>query len=135
MLMPKKTKYRKEQKGKMRGVASRGFSLEFGVFGLKAMTRGMITSRQIEAARKTISHHTKRGGRLWIRIFPAKPVTKKPNETRMGSGKGAVDHYACVVRPGLMLFELGGVTKKVAEDALLTAAYKLPVRTRLVEEE
>lgn len=133
MLMPKKTKYRKEQRGKMRGVATRGSSLSFGEFGLKAETRGYVTSRQLEAARKAIAHFTKRGGRLWIRVFPAKPITKKPAETRMGSGKGAVDHYAVVILPGRVLLELGGVDKKTAEEALLRAAHKFPVRTRFIE--
>lgn len=134
MLMPKKTKYRKMQKGKMNGVATRGTTLDFGEFGLKAEGRGYLTSRQLEAARKTIAHYTKRGGRLWIRVFPAKPITKKPNETRMGSGKGAVDHYAVVIKPGRIILELGGVTKKLAEEALLRAAHKLPIKMRFVEE-
>ncbi|MEK7595907.1 MAG: 50S ribosomal protein L16 [Patescibacteria group bacterium] len=133
MLMPKKTKFRKQQKGRRRGMASKGTNIDFGEFGLKAETRGYVTSRQIEAARKAITHFTKRGGKLWIRIFPAKPITKKPAETRMGSGKGNVDHYVCVVLPGRVLFEMSGVSKKIAEDALLRAAYKLPIKTRFVE--
>ncbi|OGC50469.1 50S ribosomal protein L16 [candidate division WWE3 bacterium RIFCSPHIGHO2_01_FULL_40_23] len=134
MLMPKKTKYRKQQTGKMRGVSGRGNSLEFGEYGLKALGRGYITSRQIEAARKAIAHYTKRGGRLWIRIFPAKPITKKPNETRMGSGKGAVDHYAVLVLPGRVLLEMSGVTKEMAGQALLRASHKLPLKTRFLME-
>jgi len=132
--MPKKTKYRKQQTGKMRGVSGRGNSLEFGEYGLKALGRGYITSRQIEAARKAIAHYTKRGGRLWIRIFPAKPITKKPNETRMGSGKGAVDHYAVLVLPGRVLLEMSGVTKEMAGQALLRASHKLPLKTRFLME-
>ncbi|MBI4091408.1 50S ribosomal protein L16 [candidate division WWE3 bacterium] len=135
MLMPKKTKYRKMHKGKIRGVSIKGSKLDFGDFGLKAQTRGYITSRQIEAARKAITHFTKRGGRLWIRIFPYKPITKKPAETRMGSGKGNVDHYAVPVLPGRIIFEMGGVSKKVAEDALARAAYKLPIKTLFISEE
>src|SRR3989344_3321720 len=134
MLMPKKTKYGKQQTGKMRGVSGRGNSLEFGEYGLKALGRGYITSRQIEAARKAIAHYTKRGGRLWIRIFPAKPITKKPNETRMGSGKGAVDHYAVLVLPGRVLLEMSGVTKEMAGQALLRASHKLPLKTRFLME-
>lgn len=134
MLMPKKTKYRKQQKGRMHGIAIRGSNVDFGEFGLKAQTRGYVTSRQIESARKAISHFTKRGGRLWIRIFPAKPITKKPNETRMGSGKGAVDHYAVAVLPGRILFEMSGVTEEIARQALLRASHKLPIRTKFVME-
>jgi large subunit ribosomal protein L16 len=133
MLMPKKTKYRKQQKGRLRGVASRGNTLAFGEFGLKAMGLGYLTSRQIEAARKAITHFTKRGGRLWIRVFPAKPITKKPAETRMGSGKGNVDHYVATIQPGRVLFEMGGVTEALAMDALQKAAHKLPFRTRFVK--
>ncbi len=135
MLMPKKTKYRKQMTGKMRGISHRGASLDFGSYGLKAEGRGYITSRQIESARKVIAHHTKRGGKLWIRIFPAKPITKKPNETRMGSGKGAVDHYACLVLPGRILMEVDGLSRKLAHDALNKAAYKFPIKVRIVEEE
>lgn len=135
MLMPKKTKFRKQQKGRRHGFATRGTNVDFGEFALKAEGRGYITSRQIEAARKAIMHFTKRGGKLWIRIFPAKPITKKPAETRMGSGKGAVDHYVAVVLPGKVLFELGGLTKTIAEEALTKAAHKLPIKTRFIEGE
>lgn len=133
MLMPKKTKYRKQMKGRRRGMAQRGYMLEFGEFGLKSEGRGYITSRQLEAARKAIMHFTKRGGRLWIRVFPSKPITKKPAETRMGSGKGNVDHYVSVVLPGRVLLEMGGVAKEVAEQALMRASHKLPLRTRFIE--
>lgn len=133
--MPKKTKFRKQQKGRRHGFATRGTNVDFGEFALKAEGRGYITSRQIEAARKAIMHFTKRGGKLWIRIFPAKPITKKPAETRMGSGKGAVDHYVAVVLPGKVLFELGGLTKTIAEEALTKAAHKLPIKTRFIEGE
>ena len=132
MLMPKKTKFRKMQKGRMRGVASKGATLAFGDFGLKAEGMGYLTSRQIESARKAVTHFTKRGGRLWIRVFPSKPITKKPAETRMGSGKGNVDHYVVPVLPGRVLFELGGLTKEVALQALTRAAHKLPFRTRFI---
>lgn len=135
MLMPKKVKYRKQMRGVNKGLAQRGFTLVYGDYALKAVDRGLLTSRQIESARKAISHATKRGGKLWIRIFPDKAVSKKPNETRMGSGKSPTDHYACVIRPGKILFELGGTTKEVAQKAFLTAARKLPIKTRIVMEE
>ena len=133
MLMPKKVKYRKQQRGTNRGLATRGCDVNFGEFGLKAMTRGLITSRQIEAARKAVSHKTKRGGKLWIRIFPDKAVSKKPNETRMGSGKAAPDHFAAVIKPGKILFEIAGVTEEIAIAALKRAADKLPLRTKFVK--
>lgn len=135
MLMPKKVKYRNMQRGNNRGVATRGSEISFGSFGLKAVDRGLISSRQIESARKAISHATKRGGKLWIRIFPDKPISKKPNETRMGSGKSPLDHYAAVIKPGKMIFELEGVTEKLAREAFKTAAYKLPLKTKFVKEE
>jgi large subunit ribosomal protein L16 len=135
MLMPKKVKYRNMQRGNNRGVATRGSAISFGSFGLKAVDRGLISSRQIESARKAISHATKRGGKLWIRIFPDKPISKKPNETRMGSGKSPLDHYAAVIKPGKMIFELEGVTEKLAREAFKTAAYKLPLKTKFVKEE
>lgn len=119
----------------MKGVSSRGTSLDFGEYGLKATSRGLLSSRQIEAARKTIAHHTKRGGRLWIRVFPSKPIVKKPNETRMGSGKAPVDHYAAVILPGRIILEVGGLPKNIAFDALLKASHKFPIRTRIVGEE
>lgn len=133
MLVPKRAKYRKAFRGKRRGVSSRGASVSFGEYGLKAMTVGWVGSRQIEAARKAIMHSIRRGGRLWIRIFPDKPVSKKPPETRMGSGKGDVYEYVAVVRPGRILFEMGGVTKEQAVEALRLAAAKVPIRTKFVE--
>ncbi len=132
MLSPKKRKYRKEFRGKNRGRASQGYSLAFGEYGLKAVSRGWITSRQIEAARKKITFATKRAGKYWIRIFPHKPVTQKPAGVKMGSGKGAIDHYVAVVKPGTILFEIGGVTKDVAEDAFKRAAHKISVKTSIV---
>lgn len=133
MLAPKRAKYRKQFRGKRGGVAIRGSEINFGSFGLKATSCGWVGSRQIEAARKTIMHYLKRGGRLWIRIFPDKPITKKPPETRMGSGKGDVSEYIAVVRPGRIVFELGGVTRDQATEALRLAGAKLPVRTKFVE--
>ncbi|MEK7611206.1 MAG: 50S ribosomal protein L16 [Patescibacteria group bacterium] len=134
MLQPKRAKYRRQMRGIMKGPASRGTSLAFGDYGLKVMENCWLTARQLESARKTISHFTKRGGRLWIRIFPDKPVTKRPPEIRMGGGKGPVDHYAAVVRPGRIIFEIGGVTRIVAEEALLRASQKLPIRTKFIGE-
>lgn len=134
MLLPKKAKYRKQFRGKMKGVAKRGSRLDFGELGLKALEPCWLSSRQIEAARKAIVHQTKRGGKLWIRVFPDKPVTKKPAEVRMGSGKGPVDHYVAVVRPGRIIFELAGVDEKVAIEALERAAQKLPIKTKIVKE-
>lgn len=135
MLMPKKVKYRKQQRGTNKGVATRGFTIAYGEFALKAVDRGLLTSRQIEAARKAVSHATKRGGKLWIRVFPDKAVAKKANETRMGSGKSPTDHYACVIKPGRVIFELGGTTQEVAENALDRARRKLPMKTRFIKEE
>ncbi len=132
MLLPKKTKYRKQMKGRNDGIASRGVEISFGQYGLKAETAERITSRQIEAARRAMTRHVKRGGKIWIRIFPDTPITKKPAEVRMGSGKGAVDHYAAKVRPGRIMFEMDGVTEEVAREAMRLAAHKLPVRTRFV---
>ena len=133
--MPKKTKHRKMQKGRSRTrtVETRGTDVNFGTIGLQALTASRISSRQIEAARKSISHHTKRGGKVWIRIFPDKPITKFPPEVTMGGGKGAVDHYAFQVKPGRMLFELAGVPDDIARRALTMAGHKLPVKTRIVE--
>ena len=133
MLLPKKAKYRKQFRGKMKGVATRGSHLDFGDFGLKALESSWLSSRQIEAARKAIVGRTKRGGKLWIRVSPDKPVTKKPAEVRMGSGKGPVDHYVAVVRPGRIIFELAGVEEKIAVEALERAAAKLPIRTKIVK--
>jgi len=132
MLSPAKVKYRKQQKGRMRGKAYRGSDLAFGDWGLKALTSGWITQRQLEAARIAMTRHIKRGGRIWIRIFPDKPITKKPAETRMGKGKGAPDHWVAVVRPGKILFEMEGVTPKDAAEAMRLASHKLPLRTQFV---
>ena len=132
MLMPKKVKYRKQQRGRMRGLAYRGSSVDFGEFGLKAMACGYITNRQLEAARIAMTRHIKRGGKVWIRIFPDKPVTKKPAEVRMGSGKGAPDGWVCVIRPGKILFEMEGVPLETAQEAFRLAAMKLPIKTKLV---
>lgn len=132
MLMPAKVKYRKQQKGKMRGKAYRGSSLAFGDYGLKATECGWITSRQIEAARVAISRFVKRGGKVWIRIFPDKPITKKPLETRMGKGKGAPEDWVCVIKPGRVLYEMEGVTEDVAREAFRLAAHKLPLMTKFV---
>jgi len=133
--MPKKTKYRKQMRGKNRGVSLRGSSLSFGEFGLKAVERAYLTSRQIESARKAIAGSTKRGGKVWIRVFPSKPVTKKPLEVRMGKGKGAVDHYSAIIKPGKILFELSGINIETAKEAFRLAAIKLPMKTKFVSEE
>jgi len=132
MLMPKKSKFRKQMKGKNVGVATRGTEVSFGSFGLKAEANERITSRQIEAARRAMTRYVKRGGKIWIRIFPDTPVTRKPAEVRMGSGKGAVDHYVAKVRAGRMLFEMDGVTEEVAKEAMRLAAMKLPIKTKFV---
>ena len=132
MLMPKRVKYRKQFRGRMRGKASRGTEVTFGDFGLQALEPAWITSRQIEAARRAIVRHVRRRGKYWIRIFPDKPVTAKPAETRMGKGKGAVDHWVAVVKPGRMLFELAGVTEEQARAAMRLAANKLPIKCQFV---
>ena len=132
MLQPKKTKYRKMFKGKMKGLAQRGATLAFGSYGIKSLEEVWMTARQIEAARIAATRYMKREGQLWIRIFPDKPITKKPLEVRMGKGKGAVEYYAAVNRPGRMLFELDGVPEDIAIEALRLAAQKLPVKTKLV---
>jgi large subunit ribosomal protein L16 len=132
MLMPKRLKYRKQMKGRIRGMAHRGNTVAFGEFGLMATEPAWITSRQIEAARRAITGHVKRGGKVWIRIFPDKPMTKKPAETRMGSGKGAVDHYVAVVKPGRIMFELGGVREQLALEALNRAAQKMPIKCKII---
>ena len=132
MLMPKKVKYRKQQRGRRKGKAWRGSSLAFGDFGLKAMSTAWVTDRQIEAARVAITRHIKRGGKLWIRIFPDKPITKKPAETRMGKGKGAPEQWVAVIRPGRMMFEVEGVAEDLAKRAMHLAAQKLPVTARFV---
>ena len=135
MLMPKKVKYRKVQRGRMTGKAWRGSSLAFGDFGLKVLRCGWITDRQIEAARVAMTRSIKRGGKVWIRLFPDKPITKKPAETRMGKGKGAPDQWVCVVRPGKILFEMEGVSKTIAAAAMRLAAAKLPLPTKFVTRE
>tara|TARA_Y200000002_G_C22648357_1_gene650176 strand:+ start:254 stop:679 length:426 start_codon:yes stop_codon:yes gene_type:complete len=132
MLQPKKTKFRKMQKGKMKGFAQRGHQLSFGSFGIKALEETWITARQIEAARIAVTRYMKRQGQVWIRIFPDKPVTSKPAEVRMGKGKGAPEYWAAVVRPGRVLFECDGVSKDVAQEALRLAAQKLPIKTKFV---
>ena len=132
MLQPKRTKYRKQQKGRVRGVAHRGSTLAFGTFGLKTLDASYITSRQIEAARIAMTRYMKREGNVWIRIFPDKPITAKPLEVRMGKGKGALDHYVAVVKPGRIMFEMDGVPMEVAKEALRLAAQKLPVHTKFV---
>jgi len=132
MLMPKKTKYRKQQKGRMRGVSKGGTALVFGEYGLKALEPAWVSNRQIEAARRSITRHAKRGGKVWIRIFPDKPVTKKPAETRMGKGKGAVEGWVAVVKPGRILYEMEGVTEAEAREAMRLAAHKLPIATKFV---
>jgi large subunit ribosomal protein L16 len=135
MLMPKKVKFRKQQRGRMAGKAQRGSSLSFGDYGLKALHCGWITDRQIEAARIAMTRSIKRGGKVWIRLFPDKPITKKPAETRMGKGKGAPEQWVAVVRPGKILFEMEGVAQDVAEAAMRLAAHKLPIRTKFVTRE
>ena len=135
MLQPARTKYRKQQKGRNYGVATRGNKVSFGEWGLKATTRGRLTARQIEAARRAMTRHVKRGGRVWIRIFPDKPVSQKPLETRMGSGKGPPERYVAVVKPGRVMFELAGVPEPLAREAIRLAAMKLPVRTKFVKRE
>ncbi|NNE65435.1 MAG: 50S ribosomal protein L16 [Pyrinomonadaceae bacterium] len=132
MLMPKKVKFRKQQKGRMRGKAHRGDKLNFGDFGLKALEPGWITDRQIEAARIAMTRHVKRGGKIWIRMFPDKPITKKPAETRMGKGKGAPDHWVAVVKPGRVLYEIQGVEEALAREAMALAAQKLPIKVKFV---
>ncbi|MBI4035515.1 50S ribosomal protein L16 [Candidatus Daviesbacteria bacterium] len=133
LLQPKRTKYRKTFKGTRGGVATRGNSLAFGAFGLKSMEAGFITARQLESARRAMAHFTQRGGRIWIRVFPDKPITKHPAESRMGSGKGDVEGYVAVVKPGSLIFEMGAVAKEIAEEALRLASHKLPVDTKFVE--
>jgi large subunit ribosomal protein L16 len=133
MLLPKRVKYRKTQRGRVRGVANRGTTVAFGSYGLKALEGAWITNRQIEAARIAINRYLKREGKLWIRIFPDKPVTKKPLETRMGSGKGSPEFWVAVVKRGKIMFEVGGVSKERAEEALRLAAQKLPIKTKFVQ--
>lgn len=135
MLAPKRVKRRKVQKGRMRGKAYRGSALQYGEFGLKAMECGWVTSRQIEAARIAMTRFTKRGGKSWIRIFPDKPITKKPVEVRMGKGKGSLEYWAAVVKPGRILYEIEGVPRKIAVEALRLASHKLPVKSKVVARE
>jgi large subunit ribosomal protein L16 len=132
MLMPKRVKYRKIQRGRMSGVATRGGYIAFGEFGLQATECGWITAKQIEAARIAMTRHIKRGGKIWIRIFPHKSITRKPAETRMGKGKGAPDDWVAVIKPGVVLYEIEGVAKDIAAEALLLAAHKLPIRTKFL---
>ena len=132
MLQPKRTKFRKKQKGRVKGIAQRGHTISFGSFGIKSLEAGWITSRQIEAARIAVTRKMKREGQVWIRIFPDKPVTKKPAEVRMGKGKGAPEYWVAVVKPGTIMFEAGGVTTELAKEALRLATQKLPVRTKFV---
>ncbi|MCC7105252.1 MAG: 50S ribosomal protein L16 [Chloroflexi bacterium] len=133
MLQPKRTKFRKVHRGRMSGMAQSGNTIAFGEYGVQALEPAWITARQIEAARRAITHHLRRGGKVWIRIFPDKVVTAKPAETRMGSGKGAPDHWVAVVRPGRMMFEVAGVRPELAKEALRLAAHKLPIQTKFVE--
>jgi large subunit ribosomal protein L16 len=132
MLMPKKVKHRKQMKGRMTGTAQRGAAISFGEYGLKTLEPGWITDRQIEAARIAMTRHVKRGGKIWIRMFPDKPITKKPAETRMGKGKGAPDHWVAVVKPGRVLYEIEGVSEEMAREAMRLAAQKLPVKCKFV---
>jgi len=135
MLQPKRVKYRKTHKGRRKGNAQAGNTVVFGSFGLQAVECAWLTNRQIEAARRAMTHYVRRGGKIWIRIFPDKPVTAKPAETRMGSGKGAVDHWVAVVKPGRILFEMGGVAEEVAKGAMRLASYKLPIGTKFIVKE
>lgn len=132
MLMPKRSKYRKQMKGRIRGAAHRGSSIDFGEYALQALDPGKLSSRQIEAARVALTRRVKRGGKIWIRIFPDKPITRKPAETRMGKGKGSPEYWVAVVRPGRILFELEGVTPELAREAMQLARHKLPIRTRFI---
>lgn len=135
MLMPKKLKHRKISRGKMRGEATRGAAIAFGQFGLKAMSRGWVTAREIEAARRALTRYIKRGGAVWIRIFPDKPVTQTPPEVGMGGGKGPMDHFVAVVRPGRIIFEIAGVPRDIAKEAMRLASHKLRVETKFIEKE
>jgi large subunit ribosomal protein L16 len=132
MLSPRRTKFRKQQRGRMKGLASRGNELNFGDYGLQATECSWITSRQIEASRRAMTRYIKRGGKIWIRVFPDKPVTARPAETRMGSGKGAPDYWVAVVKPGRIMFEIGGVAEETAREAMRLAQFKLPIKTKIV---
>ncbi len=134
MLQPKKSKFKKQFRGKMRGIASRGSSLDFGQFGLKSLGRGWLTDRQIEAARKAASHYTKRAGKLWIRVFPHKPITKKPTGVRMGGGRGDIEAFVVPVVPGKIIFEIAGVSEEIAHQALKRAGAKLPFKTKVISQ-
>ena len=133
MLQPARTKYRKQQKGRNTGIATRGNKVAFGEYGLKATTRGRLTARQLEAARRTLSRHIKRGGRVWIRVFPDKPISRKPAEVRMGNGKGNPEYFVCEIQPGKILFEMDGVQEPLAKEAFALASAKLPFRTIVVQ--
>ena len=133
MLFPKRVKYRKQMRGRMKGRASRGIEITFGDYGLQALEPGWVTARQIEATRRAIVRYMRRRGKVWIRIFPDKPVTKKPAETRMGKGKGAVDHWVAVVKPGRIMFEISGLSEEGAREAMRLAAHKLPIKTRFIQ--
>ncbi|MCG5058736.1 MAG: 50S ribosomal protein L16 [Limnoraphis sp. WC205] len=132
MLSPKRTKFRKQQRGRMRGIATRGSTLTFGEYGLQALEPSWITARQIEAARRAMTRYIRRGGKIWIRIFPDKPITMRPAETRMGSGKGAPEYWVAVVKPGRIMFELDGVSEEIAREAMRLAAFKLPIKTKFI---
>jgi large subunit ribosomal protein L16 len=133
LLQPSRTKFRKQHRGRMRGEAHRGSTIAFGEYALQALEPCWMEAKQIEAARRAINHELKRGGKVWIRVFPDKPVTAKPAETRMGSGKGAPDHWVCVVKPGRILFEIGGVSEELAREAMRLAAHKLPIQTKFIQ--
>lgn len=135
MLMPSRTKYRKRQKGRIKGEAKGGSNIDFGSLAIQATSRGFLTSRQIEASRRAMTRHVKRGGKIWIRVFPDKPITKKPAETRMGKGKGSLDHWVCPIKPGKIIFEIEGVTPEVAKEAFKLAQYKLPIKTTIISRE
>ena len=135
MLMPKRTKFRKVQRGRMKGAASRGNKVSYGEFGIQAMEPGWITGNQIEAARIAMTRYTKRGGQVWIKIFPDKPVTEKPAETRMGSGKGSPEYWVAVVKPGRVMFEIAGVPEEIAREALRLASHKLPIKSKIMKRE
>ncbi len=134
MLQPKKSKFKKQFRGKMRGDASRGSSLDFGQYGLKSLGRGWLTGRQIEAARKAVSHYTKRAGKVWVRVFPHKPITKKPSGVRMGGGKGDIEGFVAPIVPGKIIFEIAGVTEEIAHQALKRAGAKLPFKTKVISQ-
>jgi len=135
MLIPKKLKHRKVSRGKMRGVSERGYSLSYGNYGLKSLGRAWVSARQIESARRAITHYIRRGGEVWVRIFPDKPVTKSAAETGMGGGKGSLDHFVAVVKPGRILFEMGGTSEKIAKEAMRLAAHKLSIPTKFIKKE